>query len=123
MPELRANIWLDDTSPPEGAAQSRRQISKPPVNDIRVWLEYFARMAAVLVTWFPEKGPELWAYQTTIVKAAHTYEGSNWVSYNRQYWWDMLAHKDLNRSVPNMHLYKEAFTGRARMLPRYPYCL
>lgn len=33
---MRANIWLDDTSPPEGAAQSCQQISNPPVNDIMV---------------------------------------------------------------------------------------
>ena len=98
-------------------------LRKPPVNDIRVWLECFARMAVVLVTQFPEKGPELWAYQTTILKAAHTYEGSNWVSYDRKYRRDMLACKGLNWSVPNMRLYNEAFTGRARMLPRCPHCL
>lgn len=80
-------------------------------------------MAAVLVTLFPEKGPEVWAYQTTILKAAHTYEGSNWVSYDRQYRRDMLACKDLNWSIPNTRLYNEAFTGLARMLPRCPHCL
>ena len=30
---------------------------------------------------FPEKAPELWAYQSTILKAAHNYKGSNWVAF------------------------------------------
>ena len=42
---------------------------------IKMWLECYARMASVLVTRFPEKAPELWAYQSTILKAAHNYEG------------------------------------------------
>ena len=34
-----------------------------------------------------------------------------------------LARKDLNWSVPNVCLYNEAFTGRARAIPRCSYCL
>ena len=80
-------------------------------------------MAAFLATRFPEKAPELWAYQTTIVKAAHAYEGSNWVSYDRQFRREMLARKDLNWSIPDAGLYNEAFTGRAKSIPRCPHCL
>ena len=122
MSELRADIWPDDNVSSEEAATSRRRLGKSPVMDIRIWLECFARLAAVLVTRFPEKAPELWSYQTSIVKAAHTYEGSNWVSYDRQYRRDMLAKKDLNWSVPNNRLFSEAFTGRARSIPRCPHC-
>ena len=121
--ELRANIWPDDANQQEGTGQSRHQPAKPPVNDVRLWLECYALMAAVLATRFPKKAPELWAYQTTIVKAAHAYEGLNWVSYDRQFRREMLAHKDLNWSVPNARLYNEAFTGRARSIPRCPHCL
>ena len=123
MSEFRADIWPDDTSPQEGTSQVRRQPPKPPVNDIRIWLECYARMAAILATRFPEKASELWAYQTTIIKAAHMYEGSNWVSYDRQFRREMLARKDLDWSVPNARLYNEAFTGRAKSIPRCPHCL
>ena len=123
MSELRADIWPDDNGSSEEAATSRRRLGKSPVMDIRIWLECFARLAAVLVTRFPEKAPELWSYQTSIVKAAHTYEGSNWVSYDRQYRRNMLAKKDLNWSVPNNRLFSEAFTGRARSIPRCSHCL
>ena len=98
-------------------------VPKPPVMDIKLWLECYSRMAAILVTHFPEKGPELWAYQTTILKAAHNYEGSNWVAYDRQFRRDMLARKDLNWLTPNARLYNEAFTGRAKLIPRCQHCL
>jgi hypothetical protein len=123
MAELKADIWVDEPPASDVGHLARRPSSKPPVTDIRIWLECFARMAAVLVTRFPEKGPELWAYQTTILRAAHNYEGSNWVAYNRQFRRDMLARKDLNWSSPNARLYNEAFTGRAKTIPRCPYCL
>ena len=81
------------------------------------------RRSGDLVTRFPEKAPELWDYQTTIFKAAHAYEGSTWVAYDRQFRREMLARKDLNWLVPDARLYNEAFTGRARSIPRCPHCL
>jgi len=42
------------------------------------------------------------------------------VVYDRQYRRVALALKDLNWSVPNVRLYNEAFTGRARAGPRMP---
>ena len=93
------------------------------MTNIRSCLECYGRMAAVLATRFPEKAAELWAYQTTILHAAHAYEGSNWVAYDRLYRQEMLAKKDLNWSVPNPRLYSEAFTGRAKRHPQCPHCL
>ena len=123
MSELRADIWAEDQVGAESGVPARRTPSKPPVTDIKVWLECFVRMAALLVSRFPEKGPELWAYQTTILKAAHNYEGGNWVAYDRQYRRDMLARKDLNWSIPNTRFYNETFTGRAKIIPRCSHCL
>ena len=122
MSELRADVWPEDPSPSETPNAPRRS-GRPPVINIKTWLECYARMAAVLVTRFPEKAPELWAYQSTILNAAHSFEGSTWVAYDRQYRREMLARKDLNWSTPNSRLYNEAFTGRARMIPRCQHCL
>ena len=80
-------------------------------------------MASILVTRFPEKGPELWAYQATIVKAARNYEGSPWVAYDRQFRRQALVRKDLNWSVIDSRLYNEAFTGRAKHITRCRHCL
>lgn len=53
-------------------------------------------MAAVMATRFPEKAPELWTYQTTILHAAHAYEGANWVAYDCLFRREMWAKEDLN---------------------------
>lgn len=80
-------------------------------------------MAAILATRFPHKPSELFAYQASIVWAEQNYEGKRWVSYDRQFRREALAWKDLNWSVPDQHLYNEAFTGRACSIPRCKYCL
>ena len=80
-------------------------------------------MATVLTSRFPEKAAELWAYQTTIIHAAHTYEGANWVAHNHLYSREMLAAKNLHWLVPNQRLYSEAFMGRAKRHPQCPHCL
>ena len=56
---------------------THRTTTKSPVINIRVWLECYARIAALLISHFPQKGPELWAYQSTVLKAVYNYEGSN----------------------------------------------
>ena len=60
MSELRGDIWPDDST--TDTPVTSRRTAKPPVISIKTWLECFARMAAALVSRFPEKAPELWAY-------------------------------------------------------------
>ena len=81
------------------------------VQDLSQWIECFSRMAA------------LWAYQASIVRAARNFEGTAWVAYDRQYRRKALARRDLNWSQPNSRLYNEAFTGRAKAIPRCCHCL
>ena len=123
MAELRGDVWVEDPPAGEGSQASRRAPPKPPVTDIKLWLECYAHMASLLETRFPEKGPEFWAYMTTILRAAHNYEGASWVAYDRQFRRDMLARKNLNWSATNTRLYNKAFTGRAKALPRCQRCL
>ena len=70
-----------------------------------------------MVTCFPEKAPELWAYQATVLRVAQNYEGTAWVVYDCQFWreGEALARKDLNWSVSDPQLYNEAFMGRAKL--------
>ena len=96
---------------------------RPPVTNISQWIKRFSVMAAILVTRFLGKAPEFLAYQAPIVRSEWNYEGLQWVIYDRQYRRDVLARKDLNWSVLNSRLYNEAFTGRARAIPRCTHCL
>ena len=97
--------------------------TRPPITNISQWVERFSMMAAILSTRFPEKAPELFAYQGSIIRAERNYEGKQWVVYDRQFRREALARKDLNWSVPNLRLYNEAFTGRAKAIPRCSVCL
>ena len=107
--ELTADVWQDDVAADTANPVRRSTIPhRAPDTDIHVWLEGFGCMASILVTRFLEKGPELWAYQATIVKAARNYEGSAWVAYDRQFRQQALARKDLNWSVIDFRLYNEA---------------
>ena len=94
-----------------------------PITDISQWLERFSLMAATLASRFPEKAPELFAYQATIIRAERNYETGRWVAYDRQFRREALTRKDLNWSTPDPHLFSEAFTGRARSIPRCNFCL
>ena len=128
MADLLPDAWLQDESQPivtvDGQVLSaRRQPRRAPVQDVSLWIEAYSRMAAVLVTRFPDKGPELWAYQASIVRAARNFEGSAWVAYDRQYRREALARRSLNWSQANSRLYNEAFTGRAKAIPRCHHCL
>ena len=112
-----SDILVDDDAPGRLPSPPR-----PPIEDISLWVERFSLMAAVLCTRFPEKAPEFFAYQSTIVRADRNYEGKRWVQYDRQFRREALSRRDLNWSVTNSRLYNETFTGRARAIPRCSYC-
>ena len=71
--------------------------ARPPIKNISQWIERYSLMAVHLCSRFPDKAPELFAYQATIVRAERNYEDTR--------------------------LYSEAFTGRARAITRCFWCL
>ena len=97
--------------------------ARPPIQCISQWSERFCLMARILPTKFPEKAPEFFAYHASIIRVERNYEKHRWVAYDRQYRREALARKDLNWSAENSWLYNEAFTGRAKAIPRCAYCL
>ena len=103
--------------------EARRVQTRLPITDISRWVERYSVMAATLAARFPEKAPELFAYQAQIVRAERNYEPGRWVVDDRQFRREALARRDLNWSVTDPRLYSEAFTGRARTIPRCHYCL
>ena len=118
-----AEISAEDGDTSGGGTKGQVRPSRPPITDLSLWLERFSIMAGILVTRFPEKAAELFAYQASIVKAERNYVDRQWVLYDRQYRQEALVRKDLNWSIPNVRLYNEAFTGRTRAIPRCTYCL
>ncbi len=115
-----ADITKDDGPEP---THGRPQPARPPIQDISQWVERFALMAGVLASRFPEKAPELFAYMATITRAERNFQPGAWIAYDRQYRREALARKDLCWSRTDSTLYSEAFTGRAKTIPRCEYCL
>ena len=48
MAELKADIWVDEPSATEQNPIRRLNASKPPVTDIKIWLECYGRMATLI---------------------------------------------------------------------------
>lgn len=57
------------------------------------------------------------------MQGTRNFEGSAWVVYDRCYRRRAAVMKNLVWSTPDSALYNEAFTGRARAIPRCEYCL
>ena len=115
-----AEITKDDNHEP---TLGRPQTARPPIQDISQWVERYALMAGILASRFPNKAPVFFAYLATIVRAERNYQPGSWVAYDRQYRREALARRDLNWSRTDTTLYSEAFTGRAKSIPRCEYCL
>ncbi len=116
--EMAEIVAEDDAQVSRSTASSRR-----PITNISQWVERYSVMAAILSLRYPGKAPEFLAYQALVVRSERNYEGHQWVLYDRQFRREALARRDLNWSVINTCLYNEAFTGRAKAIPRCPHCL
>jgi hypothetical protein len=93
------------------------------VTDILLWVEGFSQLVAVLASLYPSHIHEFMAYLRTIVRASRNYEGPAWAAYDVAYRRQAAASRDLHWGRVEATLYSEAFTGRARALPRCRYCL
>ena len=110
-----AELTIDDDLP---QTPGHPVPARPAITSISQWVERFSLMAVVLAIRFPDKSPEFFLYQATIVGAERNCEGNLWVVYDRQFLREALARKNLNWSVTDPRLYNEAFTGRARCIAR-----
>ena len=124
MAELVPDAWQPpEDENPKCCHQPRRAPKRGPVTDILLWVECFSMMAGILTTKYPERAPDLFAYQKTIVHASRSFSGDHWVTYDLCYRRQAAATKSLRWSIIDFSLYNETFTGRARVLPRCRYCL
>ena len=115
-----AEVSAEDPPPGNGNCPAPLKV---PITDLSQWLEKYSVMAAALAQRFPEKAPELFAYQAHIIRCERNYQRQQWVAYDRRFRKEALALKSLDWSMPNQRLFQEAFTGRAKDIPRCSYCL
>ncbi len=121
MRELLPESWqLDPVE--DGCCHSRRP-RRGLVTDFPVWIECYATMVAVLSTHYPQHTPHFMAYLRTITRASRNFEGTAWASYDMAYRRQAANRKSLEWGIIDPALYNEAFTGRAKLIPRCKYCL
>ena len=83
-----------------------------------LWIKCYASMVAALSSGFPQKTPELMAYQKTIVRAYRSFSGDGWVTYDSCYRRKAAVTKSLHWGEVDFTLYNETFTGRAKPIAR-----
>lgn len=114
------SAWRMEDLMCEGTRQSQR---RRPVTDILTWIECFSSMAAIITCKFPEKAPQWFAYQRSIVSASQLFDGPAWVSYDTRYRRKAAISQSFDWSDIDSGLYSECFTGRARVRPTCRICL
>lgn len=120
MWELLPETWRLEA---EGSCCQTRHPRHALVTDISIWTECYSTMAAILASVYPDKAPHFFAYLRTITKASLTFENAAWASYDVAYRRQAANRGSLDWGVVDAALYNEAFTGRARSIPRCWYCL
>ncbi len=121
MGELLPASWRLESAE-EGCCRSRRP-RRGLVTDFLMWTECYATLVAVLSVHYPHKTPHFMAYLRTITRASRNFEGVSWASYDMAYRRQAANQRSLDLGVIDTALYNEAFTGRAKIIPRCRYCL
>ena len=67
MAEITRNDYQDPTP-------GRPHTTRPPIQDIYQWVERYTIMAGILVSRFPDKASELFAYLATIIRAERNFQ-------------------------------------------------
>ena len=116
MWELLPESWRLETAE-RGCCQAKRT-RRGLVTDIFRWTECFTTLAATLSVRYPQSAPQLMAYLRTIVRASRNFEGSAWATYDAAYRRQAANNRRLDWATPDPALYNEAFTGRAKAIPR-----
>ena len=93
------------------------------VTSFPLWVECYASLVAILAARYPEKTPHFMAYLRTITKVSRNFEGTAWASYDMAYRHQAANQRSLDCGIIDSALYNEAFTGRARLIPRCRFCL
>ena len=117
MWELLPETWWQEAAQFSACCHSRPS-KCGLITDIALWTKCFTTLAAH----YPDKAPHLMAY-LQVVRASRNFEGSAWALYDAAYRRQAANNQSLDWVIPDLALYNEAFTGRARVIPRCQFCL
>ena len=121
MWELLPESWRLEST--ESGCCNPRRSRRGLMTSFPLRVECYASLVAILAARYPEKTPHFMAYLRTITRASRNFEGEAWVWYDMEFRRQAANHRSLDWGVIDTALYNEAFTGRARLIPRCRFCL
>ena len=84
--EMFKLLWTNQGGEGDANKQAKRSHSNKKVQDINVWLQWYALYVGVKALKAPNLIPELMAYQISILRASQEYEGTVWATYDAARW-------------------------------------
>ena len=121
MWELLPESWRLEST--ESGCCNPRRSRRGLVTSFPLCMECYASLVAILAAQYPEKTPHFMAHLRTITRASRNFEGAAWASYDMAFQRQAANQCSLDWGVIDSALYNEAFTGRARLIPRCRFCL
>ena len=110
---LRDNVEADWR---RGVQEETSNVSKAPrrdIPDILSWIQCFGIYISVMASKFPDRVPNMVAYQTTLVREAHQCGGGSWLAYDTEFRQQAAADPLCDWSKLNSSLYPVTFMAQA----------
>lgn len=83
------------------------------IPDLATWVQCFSLYVAVVATKFPERIPELMAYQSTIAKASQKYRWPSWIVYDQNFRQEAAGNPAQSWAKVDPSVFAQCFTGQA----------
>ena len=87
------------------------QAKRPKITGIDRWLDAFAIYSSVLLSSYPSRGVDLFAYQQLIRQSARKFPGMAWYLYDMEFRQRASHNLSINRGQRDVQLYLDTFTG------------
>ena len=87
------------------------QAKRPKITGIDRWLDAFAIYSSVLLSSYPSRGVDLFAYQQLIRESARKFPGMAWYLYDMEFRRRASHNLSINWGQRDVQLYLDTFTG------------
>ena len=97
------------------------QAKRPKITGIDRWLDAFAIYSSVLLSSYPSRGLDLFAYQQLIRESARKFPVMAWYLYDMEFRRRASHNLSINWSQRDVQLYPDTFTGVPKAILGKPY--
>ena len=121
---LRDNIEVERRRGVQGEGSSTSKTPRREIPDILSWIQCFGIYVSVMASKFPERVPNMLAYQTTLVREACRCGGGGWIAYDMAFQQQAATDPECDWSKLNSSRYPVTFMAQASGKGKcFPHCL